>query len=210
MTGHLIGLYGPPRSGKDTVAQFLVEEDGFTRLSFADALRDIAYALDPIVTVRREPVGVGNAEVAHFVRLREVVDALGWDTAKTQIPEIRRLLQKLGKEGVRDTLGENTWVDVVEKQAREIISDGGRVVITDTRFPNEETMVRRLDGHLLQVVRPGGSEDGHRHASESHYDTFTPDGVLENSGTLDELRDLSRSAAAIFHQFTYIKESINV
>ena len=45
MTGHLIGLYGPPRSGKDTVAQFLVEEDGFTRLSFADALRDIAYAL---------------------------------------------------------------------------------------------------------------------------------------------------------------------
>ena len=45
----IIGLTGYARSGKDTVAQILVDKFGFTRVAFADPIRDFCYQVNPIV-----------------------------------------------------------------------------------------------------------------------------------------------------------------
>ena len=62
----IIGLSGYAQSGKDTVAEILVEEYGYTRVAFADIIKQAVYLLDPIVNVSG-------------MRLRYFVDQIGWD-----------------------------------------------------------------------------------------------------------------------------------
>jgi dephospho-CoA kinase len=45
----IIGLSGYSRSGKDEVAKILVEDYGFTRIAFADKIRELLYEMNPIV-----------------------------------------------------------------------------------------------------------------------------------------------------------------
>ena len=42
MSSHIIALSGPRACGKSTIADHLVNNHGYTRIAFADALRDIA------------------------------------------------------------------------------------------------------------------------------------------------------------------------
>ena len=49
MATAILGLVGRKQSGKDTFAQRLVEEHGYTRLAFADPLKAVALAANPIV-----------------------------------------------------------------------------------------------------------------------------------------------------------------
>ena len=54
----IIGLSGYAQVGKDTVAQILVEEYGYSRIGFADIIRNACYRLNPIVTLE----GLGETE----------------------------------------------------------------------------------------------------------------------------------------------------
>ena len=125
----IVGLCGYAGSGKDTMANILVQERGFERRAFADKLKDIAYSLDP--------------------DLAEVVDTVGWDVAK-QIPSYRALLQNLGV-AVRHHLGEHTWVDAV---IHSNIIPWDKIVITDVRFHNEIDRILDLGGKIGEVKRP--------------------------------------------------------
>ena len=46
----IVGLSGYARSGKDTIADYLVENHGFIKLSFATPMRQALYNLDPEIT----------------------------------------------------------------------------------------------------------------------------------------------------------------
>ena len=46
----IVGITGYAQHGKDTAAQVLVTEFGFVRVGFADALKELALAVNPIVT----------------------------------------------------------------------------------------------------------------------------------------------------------------
>lgn len=158
----LVAMHGDFGSGKDTVAQRLVEEHGYTRLAFADQLKKLCEILDPVVSYRID-TQLGEAIAAFArgadavkpsvnpVRLTEVIGKIGWDEAKKRYPETRRVQQVFATEVIREHVAANYWVDVVEKQ----IEDGGKYVITDLRFPNEWEMVDRLGGQVWWIQRPG-------------------------------------------------------
>lgn len=112
----VIGISGYARSGKDTIAEKLAES-GYVRGSFADAIREALYRLNP--TIGDEP-------------LKSKVDRLGWETAKA-IPEVRGLLQRFGTEAGREMFGDNIWIDYLF----DSLPDGSKVVIPDVRYPNE-------------------------------------------------------------------------
>lgn len=183
----VIGFTGYAQSGKDTAAQFLVEK-GFKRLAFADILRTSLYALNPIVVMGPPAQGLRSVET----RVRDIVDAHGWDYAKTVFPEIRELLQRLGTEVGRDLYGENFWVERVTKQ----IHGSDRVVITDVRFDNEEAAVHNLGGKVFRIVRPGNTA-ANLHASEQRIDRLFVDGVIPNNGSLEEYREAVLSAVGV-------------
>lgn len=176
----LIGITGRAQHGKDTLGARLVERHGFTRIAFADALKRMALVLNPVITEYMDAEGLTT-------RLLHVVEASGWEVAKT-FPEVRRFLQVLGTEAVRDIIGEDSWVQALE---RAIVESGAKdVVVTDVRFPNEAAFIRRHNGVIIGVERPnfdnGVPTD---HPSEANVEAlvWAADYVLNNDGTLADL-----------------------
>src|SRR5438128_6335704 len=100
----LIGITGYAQHGKDTVGKMLVEHFGYERHAFADQLKAMALVLDPWIV----------SEDQFRARLSDIVEREGWEAAKT-VPEIRIFLQVRGTEAVRDMVGENAWVDALDR-----------------------------------------------------------------------------------------------
>jgi hypothetical protein len=188
----IIGLSGYARSGKDTAAAVLVEEFGFTRVAFADKLREVLYALDPIITADIEHhgmFGLHNSPDSVYGRLANVIDQFGWNGYKESpwSDEIRRLLQRLGTEAGRQTLWDSIWVDA----ALTGHDDDAKLVVTDVRFPNEAQAISEKDGQLWRVERTGVGP-ANSHASETSLDNWLFHRHLNNTGTLEEFRQLVR------------------
>jgi dephospho-CoA kinase len=163
----IIGLSGYARSGKDTVANLLVNEYGFERVAFADPIRDILYAMNPQVR--------GD-------RLVPLVDEYGWDVAKAN-PEVRLLLQGLGY-AARRRLDEEIWIVTALKKMTDSTKN---YVVTDVRFMNEANILRNeLDAELWRVERPDVVAVND-HISEWELNAYSFDRVLNNDGTLEEL-----------------------
>lgn len=184
----LLGLNGFARAGKDEVAAVLGRH-GWARVAFADPMRRILEALDPIICADDAIGHGGNVEVD---RLGAVLEWSGWDQAKENYPEVRRLLQKLGTEGGRQVLGENVWVDAGLREAERLLEDGAQgVVFTDVRFPNELEAIIDHGGQIAHVSRPGvGAVNGHISedlAVEFHIGKRIPDWHIRNDGTLADL-----------------------
>lgn len=171
----IVGLSGWARSGKDTVADYLVAEHGYTKLSVASPMKEALYRLNPRITVN----DVVNTS------LRVGIDVYGWDGIKERSPDIRGLIQRFGTEVGRDMFGEDFWVDYALRN----VPDGSRVVVSDVRFPNEANAIKELGGTVWRISRDGvyAAND---HISEHALDEYTFDGKLHNSGTIEYLQDL--------------------
>lgn len=158
----LLGLHGPAGCGKDTLANVLVAEYGFKRIAFADALRKMAYDIDPVIGT------LTNGEFWHYA---EAIDLLGYEHVKRNYPEARRFLQKLGTEGVRGNIKKedgSPWPDYWVDQVRAVLNNDvdSAYVITDVRFPNECEMTRELEGFVVHMHRPGLEKLATDHISE--------------------------------------------
>lgn len=187
---NIIGLNGYAQSGKDEAAKALVAI-GWERIAFADVLRDIAYATDPYVELSGDIEGYPWYDNTDYYRLSTVIGWLGWERAKAEHPDVRRLLQRLGTEGGRDIMGENIWVDTAFKRAR---LDGAGLVITDVRFPNEAESIKARGGRVIRITRPGvGPVNGH--SSDNQMEEYPFDLELVNNGSIEALHTTMRLIA---------------
>lgn len=175
----IVGLSGYAQSGKDTVGATLVENYGFTRYAFADALKECVYRLNPAV----RHLCPTDMRFGEYLRVQDLVDSMGWEQAKKE-PEVRRLLQVMGTEAGRQVLGDNIWVDAVLNKVGD-----DDVVITDCRFPNEAQAVKDRGGYVVRVTRPG-VDAVNAHPSETSLDDWPFDLTVDNSGTLEEVEGL--------------------
>ncbi len=165
-----IGLNGYARSGKDTVAAFLVAEYGYRRIAFADRLRNLVVALFPSVAESLNDAG-GD-----------------WDKAKED-PEVRRMLQGVGV-AARTHVGPDVWITAALSSVR----DDERIVVSDMRFVNEADALAARGAALLRIERPC-TKPINSHVSETALDRY--DGfhaVLVNDATIEELHDRVRTA----------------
>ena len=171
----IIGLTGFARSGKDSVAKVLVDQYGFTRVAFADKIRELLYEINPIVND------------SNFT-IQGVVNEYGWEDAKVLFPEVRRLLQDLGV-GARSLFGDTFWIN----QAIGAIGVGQpNVVITDVRFKNEADTLKANGAELWRVKR-SGIVAYNRHISETDMDGYNVDQVFVNNGSLEDLETLVKT-----------------
>jgi len=167
----MIGLSGWARSGKDTVANYLVAAHGYTKVSFADQMRGALYRLNPTVDLN-----------GYSMHLATAVDLMGWEELKTQSPDIRSLMQRMGTEVGREMWGENFWVDA----AIAAIPDGEKVVFADVRFPNEADAIYSNGGEVWRIIREsvGPAND---HISETALNKYPFDRYLFNDGNIEDL-----------------------
>lgn len=179
-----IALMGRARSGKDSVAARLVGHHNYSRVAFADPLKDMALALDPIITYERAG---GGYLPTHLSR---VVSWHGWEYAKERYPEVRRTLQRLG-EAVR-AADPNFWLRLALDR---IDSIAGPVVVSDVRYPNEAEALSARGFLVVRIWRPRYPADtvdaeglaARLHISETALDGYVPDVTVVNGGTLADL-----------------------
>jgi hypothetical protein len=171
---NFIALSGPARSGKDTAAKYLIDNYGYTRVSFAAPIRQALYRLNPKITLD----GVCN------VSLQVGVNIYGWDAMKTHAPEIRDLLQRFGTEVGREMFGDDIWVNIAINEALK----HEKAIFTDCRYPNEAEAVRAIGGQIWKIERDG-VEPANSHTSEHAMIDYSIDRKISNNGSLDELNN---------------------
>jgi hypothetical protein len=168
-TTKLIGLAGPARSGKDTVAGMLKDAYEAKSVAFADPLRAGLGAM----------FGFGPE---HFNGpLKEVpVEPYG--------KSYRYMAQTLGTEWGRKLIHEDLWVLIAYEKIKKIHAAGCHAVVTDVRFDNEAEFVRSKGGVVWHIYRPDAPKVN-THASEAGVTFVEGDMTIANNGTLDHLMD---------------------
>lgn len=123
----IVGIAGPAGSGKDTVADYLVQHHGFTKISWAGPLKAGLAAM-------------GFPEPANRDQKEQPIE--GFDFSW------REAAQRLGTEFGR-FLDPDIWVKLVGKQ---LLEDPSRNwVISDVRFENEAALIRAQGGRILRL-----------------------------------------------------------
>lgn len=160
----LIALGFRARAGKNTVADYLEDAYGFKQTAFADALKEGC----------RHMFGLTDAQL--YGNMKEVQDEY-WGVTP------RYILQKVGTECMRVGYDENIWVKTVGKK---LASDpAARWVISDCRFPNEATAVKKWGGLMVRVDRSQAGASGGiaQHPSEIAMESYNEwNHVVDNQG----------------------------
>ena len=200
----IIGICGFIGSGKDTVADYLVNLHHFRRESFANTLKDAVSAVFGWDRTMLE----GRTKQAR--EWREQVDL--WWAERLNMPNLtpRWILQNWGTEVCRKNFHDDIWIASLENKLRNSTDD---IVISDCRFPNEIAAIKKAGGRVVRVVRgaepewyqlavsrnrgPNGNSSwalsGRKleqlgiHASETAWVGTRFDAVLDNNSTLEDL-----------------------
>jgi hypothetical protein len=140
----ILGVTGLIGSGKDTIADYLVTEHKFRRISFAASLKD---AVSSVFGWDRELLE-GTSKQSRI--WRETVDE--WWAKRLDIPNLtpRWILQHWGTEVCRNHFHQDIWVASVENKLRQSDDD---IVITDCRFSNELESLKRVGATTCRVER---------------------------------------------------------
>jgi hypothetical protein len=191
----LVGLIGLINSGKSTVGDILIEQ-GFMHESFANSLKDTAASIFNWDRTMLE----GNTSASRA--WRETEDE--WWCTRLRIPNFtpRMALQILGTDILRNHFHADIWVLSIEARIKNIKKN---VVITDIRFPNEVRVIRKLGGKIVRIKR-GEDPDWFSlatsdsesmpmiypdiHASEYSWAATKPDYLINNEGTIENLRNV--------------------
>jgi len=140
----IIGLCGFIGSGKDTVADFLVNNN-FQKESFADTLKD---TVSSIFSWDRELLEGHSLEAREW---REQIDT--WWADRLDMPTLtpRWVLQYVGTDVFRNNFHNDIWVASLEKKLFD--NQDKNIVISDCRFPNEVSAIQKAGGKVAWVKR---------------------------------------------------------
>jgi len=203
MSKRIIGVCGLIGSGKDTIADYLVNIHQFRRESFANSLKD---AVAAVFGWNREMLEGRSKSSREW---RECVDP--WWAERLGIPHLtpRWILQYWGTEVCRKSFHDDIWIAAVEHKLEKSQDD---IVISDCRFPNEIKAIKQQGGLVIRVKR-GADPEWYRHAealnagprhigwalskskmedykihpSETSWIGSDFDHVIDNNNSLDEL-----------------------
>ena len=194
----VIGICGLISSGKDTIADYLIKNHTFHKISFADKLKDSVSAM---FSWDRELLDGKTNESREW---REKVDTY-WtsETGRTITP--RLVLQEFGTECMRNGFYDGIWVSLTKKKIIE--NPHMNFVLPDTRFPNEAKMLYEIGGEVCRVKRGNdpawfseyqelGVEPTDVHPSEWAWAQTKFKHIINNDGTITELKDQVRDLLA--------------
>ena len=199
----IIGVCGFIGSGKDTIADYLVNIHQFRRESFANSLKD---AIAHVFSWDRDMLEGRTRQSREW---REQADPW-WSNRLGMEITPRWILQYWGTEVCRKGFHDNIWIASLENKLRNSKDD---IVISDCRFPNEIKSIQNAGGIVIRVVRglepewydaaisvnrgPNGNstwaiskarlEKLQVHASESSWVGTKFNAVVDNNSTMDHL-----------------------
>ncbi|NBP57024.1 hypothetical protein EBU71_10940, partial [bacterium] len=139
----IVGICGLIGSGKDTIADYLVNLHQFRRESFARSLKD---AVAAVFGWDRDMLEGRTKQSREW---REQVD-FWWSNRLGMKITPRWVLQNWGTEVCRQGFHDDIWIASLENKLR---NSEDNVVISDCRFPNEITAIKNNNGIIVWVQR---------------------------------------------------------
>jgi hypothetical protein len=179
---NLISITGLKRSGKDTIAEYIINNYGYVRYSFAD----------PIKRGLIEMFGFSHEQMWGDEKDKETIDPR-WNVSP------RKMLQIIGTELFQYDIhkymnedefnvGRNIWVlkfkywYLKERETNPNL----KIIIPDLRFIHEEKILKELNATIVKVIRTN-TNNSDAHASEVEQDSIKPDIIINNDSSLDDL-----------------------
>lgn len=160
----VVALGGMAGAGKDTVADYLVREHGYEKVSFAAPIRKfiaslMGLTLEEMEKVKEDPSSIGGRSP-------------------------RYMMQTLGTEWGRGMVADSIWEEALLKR----LKGPGRFVVSDTRFPTELEALSPIaeTWYVSRGVAYGGIRES-THSSEGAITEEDFRVLVDNSGTYDEL-----------------------
>jgi len=199
----IIAISGLIGSGKDTIADYLVNLHEFRRESFAGNLKN---AMCEIFGWDRDMLEGRSKSSREW---REQVDE--WWAKRLNMPHLtpRWILQHVGTDVIRRHFHDDMWLASLENKLRKTDDN---IVISDVRFKNEVKMLKDLGAVCVEVIRGDRPawydtafvantardslkrglankklEESGIHRSEHDWIGTDFNAVIDNNGTLDEL-----------------------
>ena len=180
----LIGLIGFKCSGKDTIADYLVE-NGYKKLAFADNLRSILKVMF-------------SWDTDNFSQKEKELDDKEWGVSP------RLMMQLLGTEFIRNMCSPLLNTDIEFNNKKEKFSyhikklyldninlfknEDSKIVISDVRFPDEVKFIKLLGGDILKVNRNIKKNEFSNHESEKYIKTIKEiDYEIDNNKSIKDL-----------------------
>lgn len=170
----IIGIGYKKGVGKDTVANRLVDKHGFTRMSFADPLKEAC----------RTIFHFNDAQL--YGDKKEVMDHRWGKTP-------RQILQMMGTDAVRNIIDREVWVKSLKIKIENMVKANPgkqlKIAVPDVRFPNEAEAILEMEGGVVwKVTRALPTNEFSYHESEVALDQYNKwSTVLINDSTMAEL-----------------------
>jgi hypothetical protein len=186
----IIGICGLIGSGKDTIADHLVKDHKFVKISFADKLKDTVATLfewdRDLLDGKTEQSRLWREQEDHF-----------WSKELKKKVTPRYVLQVFGTECMRDGFYDGIWVSMLKKKVTE--NPDINWVIPDVRFENEVKVLKEIGGEVWWVKRGQlpmwfrmyqdiGQKPKDVHPSEWQWANAKFDKVFENDSTINALK----------------------
>lgn len=168
-----IALSGKARSGKDTIAAYLIRRYGFTKISLAQPIKEALAAM--LISIP------DCEEYLQDTRKEAIIPPLG--------VSFRRLAQTLGSEWGRELIHPDIWIilaDLAMKKVR-ISNPEACFVITDVRFKNDAAYAHDHQFDHWWVQRDTAHYHVASHPSEQGVSPTDCDFKILNTGSLEDL-----------------------
>lgn len=174
----VVAICGFKRSGKDTVADWLCQHKGYTRIKIAEPLKDVCATLFCLSSEQLDG------------HLKDEVDPK-WGVSP------RRIMQFFGTEVMQHKIQElipghdrTFWIQNAITRCCVHTNNEENVVISDLRFMHEYNMLKRhfdKDIVFVKVMSKRVAPETDCHASEKEWESIPCDCMVHNDGTVEEL-----------------------
>lgn len=188
----LIGIHAKPRSGKDTVANYLIKKYFLHKYGSSVPVKYVAAAMFNV------PIENFNDDLK-----KDTIDPF-WGIT------YRQMAQKVGKECSRDIFGENFWLRHIERVWESIqnISSIGGMILADIRYENEVNWVHEHGGKVIFIKRDNlPVSSGSDHAAEAGLSEHLADVFINNNGTITDLYHETNYAIDFIKEMVQWKKS---
>lgn len=214
----ILSLSGKKKSGKDTIANFLVKDHGFTKLSLATPLKELlikVFKLDEILLFDenkkdQELEEYITIDYSHLDKIREIIteewgfpiDYQSRESMEefygTEIKTPRKLMQLIGTDMIRNSVRDDIFIILLLEKIKKSQKP---IVIADARLKNERETLLNIGAILGLVKRNLTEKNEDEHLSENDLgEEDEYDLIIENNIELHQLRSEINLWYTIIHR----------